>query len=278
MAVSADDRRARFRQQALPARVISGVSLSLISLAAAWAGGWIFNALAFVVLIVGLWEFLRLCLRSGYKVLLVPGLMAGFALLVLAVTHDAGSAGAVFVAVGVWMIAVSLRGPLEGRMVGLAMTALAVAYVVGLGIHIIWLRQLDQGLAVLILTLLGTWAADTFAFFVGIRFGRTPLAPQISPGKSVEGFWGGVLGSVLVVLVGSRLVLPELALWWSVVTGLAIGSASPLGDLLESLFKRSLHVKDTSGAIPGHGGVLDRIDSLLLTGPVSYYLFRFFLS
>jgi phosphatidate cytidylyltransferase len=182
----------------------------------------------------------------------------------------------VFVVLALWMIAASLRPPIEGRLGGLALTLFGVLYVAGFGVHLLWLRELDRGLGLLLVVLLGTWAADTFAFFVGIRWGRRKLAPHVSPGKSVEGFLGGLAGTMLVAGVAARFVsgftLPE-----ALLTGLVIGLVSPLGDLLESLVKRNLRAKDASHIIPGHGGVLDRIDSLLLAAPVAFYLFRYLL-
>jgi phosphatidate cytidylyltransferase len=242
-----------------------------------WKGGWLFIGLLSLTLLVALWEFLRLAKRGGYRVLPVPGLLAGLVLVALAVTQDTRGAGVGLLAIGIWMTVLTLRAPIEGRMVGLAMTGMGVVYVVGLGIHHIWLREMAHGLPMVVLVFLGTWAADTFAFFVGVRFGKTPLAPQISPGKSVEGLWGGILGSVLVVLLAAVWLLPELAPGRALLLGAVIGAVAPLGDLLESLVKRNCDAKDSSGVIPGHGGVLDRIDSLLITGPVAYYLFRILL-
>jgi phosphatidate cytidylyltransferase len=278
LAVSASpEKGARFRSQALPARLASGILLAALSIAATWAGGWYFAGLLFLVLIVALWEFLRMGVRGGYPVLVGPGLLAGASILILALSHSAENAGLVLIVLAVWMMALSLRSPIKNRAVGLAVTVTGVMYVTGLGLHLLWLRELDRGLPLLVVVLLGTWAADTFAFFVGVRFGRTPLAPEISPGKSVEGLVGGVVGSVVVVAVVSHFFASDLEFLGSLVTGLVIGAVSPIGDLLESMLKRNFDLKDTSRVIPGHGGVLDRIDSLLVTAPVSYYLFRFLL-
>ena len=137
---------------------------------------------------------------------------------------------------------------------------------------------MDHGLEYLVIILLGTWAADTFAYFLGTRFGKTPLAPEISPGKSVEGLIGGIVGSAVVVVIAGNWLAPDLGFFAILGVGLVIGAVSPVGDLLESMFKRNFKIKDMSSFIPGHGGVLDRIDSLLITAPVGYYLFRFLLS
>jgi phosphatidate cytidylyltransferase len=134
------------------------------------------------------------------------------------------------------------------------------------------LRQRPDGAFWVQLVLGCTWAADTGAYLVGRRWGRTRLAPTLSPAKSVEGALGGLAGSaglaVVVALVapGARGSLPLL-----VGLGLLVGVAGPTGDLVESWIKRQLGAKDASGLLLGHGGLLDRMDSLLATGMVAYY-------
>ena len=273
MAVSVKDRSLRAHN--LPTRIVSGVLLSLVTLGAVLKGGWMFTAMFGIVIMTGLWEFLRMGIKAGYPVLMAPGLITGAAILVLGVTHSTSNVGVVLVAAAVWMVGWSVRPPMERRLLGLALTVLGVLYVIGLGLFVFWIRELESGLSVLLIVLLATWAADTFAFFFGVRFGKRLLAPEISPGKTVEGMLGGVAGSLLIVLITARYLLPDLGILLSLGLGLTIGIMSPLGDLLESMFKRSFEMKDTSSFIPGHGGVLDRIDSLLVTAPVAYYLVYF---
>ncbi len=134
------------------------------------------------------------------------------------------------------------------------------------------LRQRPDGAFWVQLVLLTTWAADTGAYLVGRRWGRTRLAPALSPGKSLEGAAGGLVASVLVALAA---VVVAAAPGRSPLLMLGIGilsaSAGLAGDLAESWLKRQLGVKDTSGLLLGHGGLLDRLDSLLVTGMVAYY-------
>ncbi|MDP1697113.1 MAG: phosphatidate cytidylyltransferase [Xanthomonadaceae bacterium] len=120
-----------------------------------------------------------------------------------------------------------------------------------------------------LLALASVWAADSFAFFSGSRWGRRKLAPKISPGKTWAGLWGGLAGCVLITLIAA----PALGLGWLEIPALALlalvtGVFSVFGDLLESVFKRQAGSKDSGALIPGHGGVLDRIDSLLAALPV----------
>ena len=129
-----------------------------------------------------------------------------------------------------------------------------------------------QGLGLLVGTLACASAADIFAFFGGSVLGRHQLAPRISPGKTVEGV---LIGAVASVLVGWLLVsqLHPFGVGSGLALGVVAAVMAPLGDLAESAFKRQVKVKDSSNLLPGHGGMLDRIDGILFTLPVAFYLF-----
>ncbi|NMB11104.1 MAG: phosphatidate cytidylyltransferase [Firmicutes bacterium] len=138
--------------------------------------------------------------------------------------------------------------------------------------HFLLLRSEPQGFALLLMVVLGTWATDTGAYFIGIRWGRHQLAPRVSPNKSVEGACGGILLAAWITqYINSRLQLGLMPGW---LMGLVVGVAAVIGDLFESALKREAGVKDSGWILPGHGGVLDRIDSLLFSVPVVYYLVR----
>ena len=121
------------------------------------------------------------------------------------------------------------------------------------------------------------WATDTGAYLCGVAFGRRPLAPRISPKKTVEGAIGGLVAAGLTGWVCSRDLVPFVTPLAGTVLGVAAGVAAQLGDLVESLIKRDVGIKDTAPLLPGHGGILDRFDSLLFTAPVLYYYFRLFI-
>ncbi|MDR1014255.1 MAG: phosphatidate cytidylyltransferase [Coriobacteriales bacterium] len=122
--------------------------------------------------------------------------------------------------------------------------------------------------------LLSVWANDTFAYLIGSRLGKHPMAPHISPKKSWEGFFAGILVSVAVWCLLPLIPGLELPLVWAVVGGLACGWIGILGDLVESRIKRSLGFKDSGNLLPGHGGFLDRCDSLIVVAAVASLLFR----
>jgi len=133
---------------------------------------------------------------------------------------------------------------------------------------VVRLRQLPDGFAWLVLTLTVTWLNDSGAYFAGRAYGQRKLYPRISPSKTWEGAAGGLLASIGGALAVKSLGwLPQLPWWGSVVVGAGAGVLGPLGDLGESMLKRAYGAKDSSRLLPGHGGLLDRIDALLFTGP-----------
>ena len=121
-----------------------------------------------------------------------------------------------------------------------------------------------------------TFNADTGAYFAGHLFGRHKLAPKVSPGKTVEGLVGGIIGSLIAAFLCREIFWEEFRILDCWIVGILVGIIGPLGDLSESLVKRSLGVKDSGQLIPGHGGLLDRLDALLFTAPLVYYYATFF--
>jgi phosphatidate cytidylyltransferase len=132
------------------------------------------------------------------------------------------------------------------------------------------LRAMDQGLYWLVLALLGTWICDTGAYFVGVNWGKHRFFPMISPKKSWEGALGGLVAGMLAIITFAMVVL-HLSWWWSLIISLMVVFGATFGDLAESVIKRQLGAKDSSNLIPGHGGMLDRVDSLLFVFPLVYY-------
>lgn len=176
----------------------------------------------------------------------------------------------------VWLLA---RRQKEGAFAGWAWTMAGILYIGWLLSYLVSLRGLEDGRNWVFLALFTTFASDTAAFFTGRALGRHPLAPNISPGKTWEGAIGGVLGAILVSLF---FILPtplslSLYLNWgqAILLGLLVSVFGQIGDLTESLLKRNVGVKDSGTLIPGHGGVLDRVDSIVFAGVVVYYFALF---
>jgi phosphatidate cytidylyltransferase len=153
-----------------------------------------------------------------------------------------------------------------------------VFYLGWIGAYLVSLRLLPEGKWWILLALPAVWIADSGAYLVGSRFGRRKFSPRLSPRKTWEGYWGGViagaLGAVLLAYVWRIAAGPESAITAgrAALLGLVISALAPLGDLGESMFKRMVGAKDSSNLIPGHGGVFDRIDSWLWAGVIGYYI------
>lgn len=141
--------------------------------------------------------------------------------------------------------------------------------------HLVLIRALDSGAELVMITLFSVWAMDSFAYLVGSAFGTHPLSPTISPKKSWEGFIAGSIGTVAIWVVGWWLLRPDISFWWFALTGVVASIAALFGDLTESRLKREVNVKDSGHLLPGHGGFLDRFDSLILVAIVVYYMLLF---
>jgi phosphatidate cytidylyltransferase len=147
---------------------------------------------------------------------------------------------------------------------------LAVLYSVVLLSHLYLLRQLPRGLEWTFLTIFLVWATDTGAYLIGRQFGSHLLAPQVSPKKTIEGSLGGLLASVIVSVLFWRF-MNDTSVVTYIILGIIIGVSAQIGDLFESALKRTAGIKDSGTIIPGHGGILDRFDSLLFALPLVYY-------
>ncbi|MFC1938661.1 phosphatidate cytidylyltransferase [Chloroflexota bacterium] len=171
------------------------------------------------------------------------------------------------------LIGLLARRQKEGAFTSWVWTVAGILYIGWLLSHLVALRGLDSGRNWVFLVLFATWVSDTIAFFVGRRFGQHKLAPTISPEKTWEGTIGGICGGITVsalFLAPTPLQLP-ISTGQAVLLGALTSILGQVGDLFESLFKRNLRVKDSGKLMPGHGGILDRIDSLIFAGIVVYY-------
>lgn len=151
---------------------------------------------------------------------------------------------------------------------------LGVLYVAGLLGYLQLLRNQENGGQLIFLLFLIVWLGDTVAYYIGKTLGKTPLAPTISPNKTVEGAVGGLLGSLLGGGIAYGLLPNSFSLVHCLIVALICGMIGQLGDLSESLLKRNADTKDSGSIIPGHGGLLDRLDSLMFAGPVLYFYYQ----
>ncbi|NLC51204.1 MAG: phosphatidate cytidylyltransferase [Firmicutes bacterium] len=160
----------------------------------------------------------------------------------------------------------------------LALILWGIIYIGGFMAYLLALRQLPEGLSYLLLLIFGIWASDTGAYFIGLSFGKHRLAPRISPKKSLEGAAGGVVVSAIAIETLIKFSpFPLIPTGHGLLWGAIISVLGQLGDLIESAYKREAQVKDSGVILPGHGGILDRLDSLLFAAPVFYYAVLIFL-
>jgi phosphatidate cytidylyltransferase len=169
-----------------------------------------------------------------------------------------------------WLLS---RRQKEGAFTSWVWTIAGILYVGWLLSHLVALRGLDAGRNWVFFALFTTWASDTTAFFIGRKLGRHKLAPNISPGKTWEGATGGILGAIIVSILfftATPFHLP-LTYWQAIPLSILVSIFGQVGDLVESLLKRNMGVKDSGKLMPGHGGILDRMDSIIFAGIVVYY-------
>ncbi len=167
--------------------------------------------------------------------------------------------------------------PAPARTADIATSLLGLFYAGALPSYWLRLRALEHGAEFMLLTFLCIWAADIGAYIVGKSFGKLSLYPRVSPQKTVEGAVFGIVSS-MVVGYGGAVYMAWSLTWVGLIFGLLIGGAALLGDLIESLMKRSARLKDSGNLIPGHGGILDRCDSYIFTAPLAFYMISLVIS
>lgn len=180
---------------------------------------------------------------------------------------QAAGAGLAFIAVAMGVTLVP-GATLDGAADRLGRAVFGIGWIAGLLPFLLRLREVPSGAAWVLLALGVGWAADTGAYFAGRKFGSRKLYPSVSPNKTWEGLYGGIAGAVLWVVLLQWTLLPSLSWLDVLVLAPAASVAGVLGDLCESLLKRAFGVKDSGTILPGHGGLLDRIDSVLFVAPV----------
>jgi phosphatidate cytidylyltransferase len=249
-------------------------------------GSWLFMALFGVL---GQWEFYRAQEEKGIRVYKRTGLLAGFGLFLSSwwtlvatphrpeLTASLESAILICVVIGSLIRLVLFNYPKETPIDSIALSVLGFFYVPYLFNYVckiaFWPTWSDQGFALLLYLFVVTKFSDIGAYLVGSWLGKHKMIPRVSPGKTWEGFTGGLLASLLASvfipqLLGDKLRI--LSLTDSIILGLLLPLASVVGDLAESVIKRDAHIKDSGHTIPGIGGVLDLIDSILFTAPILY--------
>ena len=276
-------------QWALPLRVASGLVFVPLLILLARAGGLAW--LGFVVLQTGLGleEFYRMARAKGLAPVRWLGFASAFVLLGLAYRPQTPNASLFTTGALLLLLALALRRSGQPRVLeSAAVTAFGVFYVGWLSAHFVLLRELPwraglayaDGASLVLYAFLVTWSCDTGAYLTGRLFGRTRPWTTISPRKTLEGAMGGLLFAVIAAQIGAATFLragggtPLLTWPHALAIGVLVGICGQVGDFVESLFKRDAASGDSSDLIPGHGGVLDRFDSLYFGAPIVYHYLR----
>lgn len=260
----------------LAMRIGSAVVIFGLFLGSLLLGGWWFTAFVILVMVVAVGELYATLRTQGYRPLALFGLLG--VILIGVGVHGAGPgavagwAGAAAAATILFFSLTQRRMPLENA----AVTILGVAWV-GMLAFAIPIAQGPRPVAYIFFLVLVVACNDIGAYFVGRAFGSRPLASRLSPSKTVEGFFGGlVLGAVAASVLSTFPAWEAIGITKALVVAGVVGLLAPLGDLSQSVVKRSMGVKDMGSVLPGHGGMLDRIDGFLFAVPAVYFVFRAF--
>lgn len=272
-------------------RVISAACAIVLLAVIVYLGGIAIGIAVSVLAFIGIIEFYKALSKSGFKPVYALGCISCVPLLYAAVSGmlpeellldraDIALAGAmlVFVFIVVLFCLIMFTDGRYGTK-DAAATLFGIAYVVFPLSFVTLTRHMDKGYLYIWMIFIGAWATDTFAYFFGVTMGKTKIVPKISPKKSLEGCVGGVVGCAAAMTAFGAYFnsILGVSLVHYVILGLICGVISQLGDWSASVIKRAAGIKDYGNIMPGHGGVLDRVDSILFTAPaVFFYISIFF--
>jgi phosphatidate cytidylyltransferase len=239
----------------------------------------IFSMMVLLATFFGLREFYTLALPNSKKIERFVGIGLGLALSVIIVYGDVKAISPFFVLLllllSIFFLGTSQNLSLTTARMGIML--LGIFYVGFLLSHVSLVRNGVDGREWVLFLITTVWAGDIFAFLTGSLLGRHKLYPKISPNKTYEGLAGGIAGSILVAVTFSLLFIPTLEIGLCILLAIGLAVLGQLGDFTESMLKRSAQVKDSGSLIPGHGGMLDRVDSFLFSAPFLHYSLLYFL-
>lgn len=253
------------------------VLIFLVAAILLWAPLWLFKILVALLTAAALYEFYKIVTHHDFFAI-VTGILFGLIF----------SALLIFVGFKVWIPPLFLAfffilifahmghyTTTEGVISGLGLILFGSVYLAFTLPALVWLRMSDHGRSLVVFTVAIVALGDTFAYSVGKLVGRHKLVPLVSPKKTIEGLIASFFGGITASLICWQVFWRELPYLLIIFLGVGVALIGALGDLVESLIKRSYHVKDSGDLLPGHGGILDRIDALVFAAPFMYFTFRF---
>lgn len=249
----------------------------------------IYGKVPFLIFVLGIatisfWEYSQLVKNKGA----FPNTFLGILSVVSIITNyyfQFIELSIILLSSAITLLLVELFRNKKSAILNLGSTFLGIIYLGGFSASILLIREYfpesellySEGGYLIISIMVSIWVCDSAAFFLGTAFGKNKLFPRVSPNKSWEGAIAGFIFAVITMIVAKATVLDQLTIFNVIVIGVIVGIIGQLGDLVESLIKRDAGVKDSSSIIPGHGGIFDRFDSLLLTAP-AVYIYLYFLN
>jgi phosphatidate cytidylyltransferase len=261
----------------LGAAIGVGVGLGAVIVASLFVVKAVFIGVIAVAVVVGLWELTsRLEERKGIKAPLVPLALGGAGMVVAGYVRGAEGAWVAMALTALAVLVWRMTEPPEGYLKDVTAGVFAAFYVPFLATFVAMMLTADDGAFRVMTFLVLTVVSDTGAYAVGWRFGKHKLAPRISPGKTREGLFGAVAFAMVAGAVLMEFAIDDGTWWQGLLLGVAVAASATLGDLGESMIKRDLGIKDMGTLLPGHGGIMDRLDSLLPTAPVVWLLLVLF--
>jgi phosphatidate cytidylyltransferase len=257
-------------------RIISAlVGAPLIALFLIVEGNYLY-LFAGILSLVGMYEYYRAIKATGVKTIDFIGYVFCIAFYILQLAYPKVEIFSKLAAIMLILLFTYEIFTHRSSVNGIVHTLFGFIYVSFLLAHIIFINNLENGAVLIWLPFLTAWFTDTAAYFTGITIGKHKLSPTISPKKTIEGAVGGIVGSILLTTIFGIIIRnynSSIAIHNFILIGLLCGIFSQLGDLAASYIKRHTKLKDFGNLIPGHGGILDRFDSILFTTPVVYYYF-----
>ena len=259
--------------------ITSAVLLPLLIILIACGSKFYFFLFLLVIIFLSLKEFYDLVLPGEFWKEKILGIASGFILAwgvyLRNTDHFSGIVAVIFFSLFLFFLL--SRRDLNSRVETMSRVWLGIFYIAFLLSYFALIREMDSGNSWIFFTLGVTFAGDTLSFYGGKYSGKHKLYPTISPGKTVEGSLWGIGGNLVVAFILKAVLFPQLLTCHCLILALAIGALGQIGDLCESMIKRAQGVKDSGGLLPGHGGILDRVDSLLFSAPFVYYYAKFIL-
>ncbi|MYZ33891.1 MULTISPECIES: phosphatidate cytidylyltransferase [unclassified Streptomyces] len=261
----------------LRAAIGVGLGLGVVVVASLFIVKAVFVGVVAVAVVVGLWELTsRLDEKKGIKAPLVPLAIGGAAMVVAGYLRGAEGAWVAMALTALAVLVWRMTEPPEGYLKDVTAGIFAAFYVPFLATFVTMMLTADDGPRRVLMFMVLTVVSDTGAYAVGWRFGTHKLAPRISPGKTREGLAGAIVFAMVAGALCMQFLINDGIWWQGLLLGLAVAATATLGDLGESMIKRDLGIKDMGTLLPGHGGIMDRLDSLLPTAPVFWLLLVIF--